>query len=113
MPNALPDRLRNSLYKTAVPVPVVVPVMPIVATLLAIWLLSQRAVHPLDLALLAVMYALAAFGVTVGYHRMRIHRSFRPHPAVKAALLILGSLAVEGPATVWAATHTKHDGHGR
>ena len=105
LPQALPDRLRSSLYKTVV---LVVVVVPLVSTLLAIRLLWLRAVHPLDLVLLAVMYALVAFGVTVGYHRMLTHRSFRPHPAVKAIVLILGSMAVEGPALVWAATHTKH-----
>jgi hypothetical protein len=71
-------------------------------------LLWQRAARPLDLALLAEMYALVAFEVTVGYHRMLTHRSLRPHPAIKAALLILGSMAVEGPALDWAATHIKH-----
>ena len=54
------------------------------------------------------MYAFVAFGVTVGYHRMLTHRSFRPHPAVKAVLLVLGSMAMEGPALDWTATHIKH-----
>ena len=105
VPNALARRLRRSLYKFVV---LVIVVVPLVATLLAMRLLWLRAVHPLDLALLAVMYALVAFGVTVGYHRMLTHRSFRPTPAVKAILLILGSMAVEGPALDWAATHLKH-----
>jgi stearoyl-CoA desaturase (Delta-9 desaturase) len=103
--NALPNRVRRLLYKTIV---LVVVVVPLAATLVAIRLLWQRAVHPLDLVLLAVMYALVAFGVTVGYHRMLTHRSFQPHPAVKVALLALGSMAVEGPAINWAATHIKH-----
>lgn len=55
-----------------------------------------------------IMYALVAFGVTVGYHRMLTHRSFRPHPIVKCLLLLLGSMSVEGPALQWAATHVKH-----
>ncbi len=105
VPNTLSTHLRRSLYKIVV---LVVVVVPLVATLLAIRLLWLWAVHPLDLALLAVMYALVAFGVTVGYHRMLTHRSFRPNPAVKALLLILGSMAVEGPALDWAATHIKH-----
>ena len=39
---------------------------------------------------------------------MLTHQSFRPHPVVKAILLVLGSMAVEGPALEWAATHIKH-----
>jgi stearoyl-CoA desaturase (delta-9 desaturase) len=54
------------------------------------------------------MYVFVAIGVTVGYHRMLTHRSFVPHPAIKAVLLILGSMALEGDAIQWTATHTKH-----
>ncbi len=92
-------------YKAAV---LFVVVVPLLATILAIRLLWERAVHVPDLVLLAVMYAFVAFGVTVGYHRMLTHRSFRPHPAVKFILLVLGSMALEGPALQWAATHIKH-----
>ena len=94
-----------SVYKGVVFVVVIVPLM---ATFLAIVLLWQRAVHWSDLALLATLYALVALGVTVGFHRMLTHRSFRPHPIVKCLLLILGSMSCEGPAIEWAATHIKH-----
>jgi len=98
--------MRPSLAYKAVVLTVVV--VPLAATLFAIRLLWQRAVNWPDLALLGVLYALVAIGVTVGFHRMLTHRSFRPHPAVKLALLVLGSMAVEGPALQWAATHVKH-----
>ncbi|HEV8190401.1 MAG TPA: acyl-CoA desaturase, partial [Ktedonobacterales bacterium] len=102
---APPQPLYRGIYKTIV---LLVVLIPLVATVLAIRLLWQRAVHVPDLILLAVMYSLIAFGVTVGYHRMLTHRSFRAHPAMKLLLLILGSMAFEGPALEWAATHTKH-----
>ncbi len=89
----------------------VVVVVPFIATLLAIYLLWQRAVNWLDLAILGVMYTLTAFGVTAGFHRMLTHRSFRPHPVVKFLLLVFGSMALEGSALEWAATHIKHHAH--
>jgi stearoyl-CoA desaturase (delta-9 desaturase) len=98
--------MRPSLAYKAVVLTVVV--VPLAATLFAIRLLWQRAVSWPDLALLGVLYALVALGVTVGFHRMLTHRSFRPHPAIKFVLLVLGSMAVEGPAIEWAATHIKH-----
>jgi stearoyl-CoA desaturase (delta-9 desaturase) len=97
--------MRSLAYKAVV---LIVVVVPLLATGLAIRLLWARAVQWPDLALLLSMYALVAFGVTVGYHRMLTHRSFRPHPVVKCLLLILGSMSVEGPALQWAATHIKH-----
>ncbi len=81
---------------------------PLIATVYAITQLWQRAVNWSDLALLLVMYVLVALGVTIGFHRMLTHRSFQPHPIVKFIFLVLGSMALEGPAIEWAATHTKH-----
>jgi stearoyl-CoA desaturase (delta-9 desaturase) len=95
----------TTVYKIVV---LFIVVIPFLATILAISLLWTRAVQWSDLALLGVLYSLVAFGVTVGYHRMLTHRSFRPHPVIKCLLLILGSMAVEGPALQWAATHIKH-----
>src|SRR2546429_424701 len=64
---------------------------PFLGTIRAIGLLWQQAVRWSDLALLVTLYTLNAFGLTIGSHRMLPHRSFRPHPAVKAILLVLGS----------------------
>ena len=103
--HSMRNTIIHLLYKTVV---LLVVVVPLVATVLAIVLLWQRAVHWSDLALLATMYVFVAIGVTVGYHRMLTHRSFVPHPAIKVVLLILGSMALEGDAIQWTATHTKH-----
>ena len=88
-----------------------VVVLPFLATLFATWLLWQRAVNWTDIVLLIAFNVLAGLGVTVGYHRMLTHRSFQPHPVVKFIFLVLGSMAVEGPALEWAATHIKHHAH--
>jgi stearoyl-CoA desaturase (Delta-9 desaturase) len=93
------------LYKAVI---LIVVIGPLLATVFALSLLWQRAVHLEDIALLLVMYALTGMGVTIGFHRMLTHRSFRPHPVVKFLLLILGSMAVEGSAIEWASTHIKH-----
>ena len=85
-----------------------VVVVPLMGTLLAIALLWQQALHVSDLVLLVTLYSLTTFGVGVGFHRMLSHRSFRPHPVVKLFLLILGSMAFQGPPLEWAATHIKH-----
>ena len=100
----VPMRL-SMIHKVVV---LVVVIVPLLATALALGLLWERAVRWSDLVLLATMYSLVALGVTVGFHRMLTHRSFRPHPAVKFVLLVLGSMSWEGPALEWAATHIKH-----
>ncbi|HZO26626.1 MAG TPA: acyl-CoA desaturase [Chloroflexota bacterium] len=83
-------------------------VAPFLATIVAIVQLWQWLVTWQDLALLIGMYLPISLGVTAGFHRMLTHRSFRAHPVVRATLLILGSMAVEGAAITWAANHLKH-----
>lgn len=61
-----------------------------------------------DIAITMVMYALTLHGVTVGYHRLFTHRSFKPNRPVKITLAILGSMAIEGPVIRWVADHRKH-----
>jgi stearoyl-CoA desaturase (delta-9 desaturase) len=64
--------------------------------------------HWQDLLVLAITYTLSELGVTVGFHRLFTHRSFKTTRAVRALLAVLGTTAVEGPVVEWVATHRKH-----
>jgi stearoyl-CoA desaturase (delta-9 desaturase) len=86
-------------------------VVPFLATLAAIVLLWGRLVSWHDLVLLAVMYVVTAAGITVGYHRMLTHRSFRTHKPTEYAFAALGSMAVQGSVIAWVADHRKHHAH--
>jgi len=86
-------------------------VVPFVATLAAVVLLWDRLVSWHDLVLLAVMYLLTASGITVGFHRLLTHRSFRTHKPTEYAFATLGSMAVQGPVIAWVADHRKHHAH--
>jgi stearoyl-CoA desaturase (delta-9 desaturase) len=61
-----------------------------------------------DLLVLAICYLLTGVGVTVGFHRLLTHRSFKTSRTLRAILAILGSAAVEGPVIEWVSTHRKH-----
>ena len=86
-------------------------VVPFVATGAAIVLLWDRLVSPVDLAIAAVMYLLTAIGITVGFHRLLTHRSFRTRKPLEYAFAIFGSMAVQGPVISWVADHRKHHAH--
>ncbi|GIV96879.1 MAG: stearoyl-CoA 9-desaturase [Herpetosiphonaceae bacterium] len=96
---------RNRLERVIILISVLAP---LVGTVYAIILLWNRLVDWSDLAILFGMYVATGFGITVGYHRMLTHRSFEAHPVIRFVLLALGSMAVQGPAMIWAATHIKH-----
>jgi stearoyl-CoA desaturase (Delta-9 desaturase) len=86
-------------------------VVPFLATLAAIALLWNRAVSWHDLALLAGMYLITAAGITVGFHRLLTHRSFRTHKATEYVFAVIGSMAVQGSVIAWVADHRKHHAH--
>jgi stearoyl-CoA desaturase (delta-9 desaturase) len=86
-------------------------VVPFLATLASIVLFWNRVVSPTDLVILAVMYLLTATGITVGYHRLLTHRSFRTHKATEYLFAVLGSMAVQGSVIAWVADHRKHHAH--
>lgn len=52
-----------------------------------------------------------SLAISVGYHRLITHRSFRCHPAVKLILLLFGAAAFQGSALHWAADHLQHHAH--
>jgi stearoyl-CoA desaturase (Delta-9 desaturase) len=86
-------------------------VVPFLATLAAIVLFWNRIVSATDLAILAVMYLVTATGITVGYHRLLTHRSFRTHKPTEYLFAFLGSMAVQGSVIAWVADHRKHHAH--
>ena len=61
-----------------------------------------------DLGLLLGMYFLTALGITVGFHRLFVHRSFETYLWLKFIWAVLGSMAVQGPLLSWVAKHRRH-----
>src|SRR5690349_13391151 len=64
---------------------------PPIAIAVAAPLLWGRLLSLFDLALALTLYVVTGFGVTVGYHRLFAHRSFRARRGLKLALAAAGS----------------------
>ncbi len=86
-------------------------VLPFAGVLIAIVLLWGQGVDALSLSIALVMFLLSGAGVTVGYHRLLTHRSFRTYPWVERTFAILGSMSVQGSVLDWVADHRKHHAH--
>lgn len=65
----------------------------------------------IDLGLLLAMYVITVLGITVGFHRLFVHRSFETYTWLKFLWAILGSMAVQGPLFRWVARHRSHHQH--
>ena len=117
------EPMRNIPHQAPLPVPpapnrgvssisrlvtVLIVVGPIVVLAIAVPLLWGRAISLRDVLLAASFYVVTAFGVTVGYHRLFTHRSFRASRPLRIALAVAGSLAVQGSVASWVALHRRH-----
>ena len=71
--------------------------LPFIGFVLAVVLLWNELVDWSDLAVMAIMYVLSGYGVTLGFHRLLTHRSFQTFKPVEYTLAVLGSMAVQGP----------------
>jgi stearoyl-CoA desaturase (Delta-9 desaturase) len=100
--------VRQRTSRVSQVVTMIAVVVPPLGIVLAMGLLWGIAFHWVDLALLAVMYVLCAFGTTIGFHRFFTHRGFEARAPVKAALAILGCMTMQGPVTQWVTDHRKH-----
>ncbi len=82
--------------------------LPIVSLFVVAWQAWGGWLHWRDVAIFAFMYVITGLGVTVGFHRLFTHRSFKTNAPVRATFAILGSAAIEGPVISWVADHRKH-----
>jgi len=83
-------------------------VLPALGTLLAIGLYFVYPIGRVELTLLFVMWLLTGCGITVGFHRLFTHRSFKAAGGVRAILLIFGCMAAQGAVISWVAIHRRH-----
>ncbi len=83
-------------------------VLPALAILIAGWQVWNGSVRPSQLSLAVFLYVATMIGITVGFHRLLAHRAFQAHEAVCAILIILGSMAAQGPPIYWVSNHRRH-----
>ncbi|MFI5606916.1 acyl-CoA desaturase [Amycolatopsis sp. NPDC051903] len=83
-------------------------ILPIVGTAAALAFLAVRPLGLTDVVLLFVMWLLTGLAVTVGYHRLFTHRTFKAARSVTVVLAVLGSMAGQGAVISWVALHRRH-----
>jgi len=50
-------------------------------------------------------------GITLGYHRLLTHTSFKTYKWIRSVLTLFGCLAWQGPPITWVGTHRNHHNH--
>ena len=85
--------------------------VPFLFVLLGGVFLWGQSVSIIDISLCIGMYSFTMLGITMGFHRLFTHRSFKCGNGLKLALGIAGSMAAQGPIYFWVASHRHHHKH--
>ena len=99
------EGMTNRVEKTITAFIVGIPFLVLVFGVVWFW---GEGIHLRDIVLAVVLYFVAGHGVTVGFHRLLAHKSFRAKRGVKLALVAAGSMAFEGGPIGWVADHRRH-----
>ncbi len=101
----LQDEPKGRFEKIMVAVFVVVPMLALIAAVPLAWGwgLGWR-----EAVIAVAFYYVSGLGISMGFHRYFTHGSFKANTALRVALAIAGSLAIEGPVLTWVADHRRH-----
>jgi stearoyl-CoA desaturase (delta-9 desaturase) len=104
-------RTPKTWYRTQQMTTVVFVVGPLLALLYGVVRLWGHGISIRDVVLTVGLYLVVGHGVSVGFHRLFAHRSFRATRPLKVALAVAGSMAFEGSIVAWVANHRLHHAH--
>ncbi|RZS40796.1 stearoyl-CoA desaturase (delta-9 desaturase) [Herbihabitans rhizosphaerae] len=82
--------------------------VPFAALIAAVPLMWGWGLGWVDIGLAVFFFYFAGLGVTIGYHRLFTHGSFKANRPLKILLAVAGSAAVQGPPITWVADHRRH-----
>ncbi len=101
-----PDAVPGGPLRVAVTIALVtIPVAGLVAAATLAWGSLFAAT---DLVLALVLYLVTGFGISVGFHRGLTHRGYTMRRPLRVIATAAASMAFEGSAIDWVATHRRH-----
>ena len=82
--------------------------VPFVGLVVAVWLAWGHGLGLADVLLALAFYVLTGLGISVGFHRLLTHRSFKAARPLRIVLAVAGSMSFEGDVIGWVAIHRRH-----
>ena len=83
-----------------------------VLTLTAVpWYIWHYGLTGFQVAFFFFMFCATALSITLGYHRLFSHLTFKAHWSVRLVTLLFGAAAFENSALMWCCEHRRHHKH--
>ena len=83
----------------------ILPLIGIIGTLVYIYIYG---IHIFEPILLISLWFISGMGITMGYHRLFSHKSYRTNSTLEWILMVFGSIALENTILKWSSDHRKH-----
>ena len=106
-PAVQPDPVTTTGWRDRL-VTAVVVLFPLGALIWAAGRFWHHGIGWFDLSLGVTLYVVTGLGISLGFHRLFTHRSFRARRGLRIALAVAGSLAAEGSVISWVSHHRRH-----
>ncbi|AXA33327.1 fatty acid desaturase [Francisella adeliensis] len=83
-------------------------ILPIVALVVVPWFAYSVGFTKADYMCLLAFYILTGISITMGYHRLWSHKTYKANKIVSYILLVFGTAALQNSVLQWASDHRKH-----
>ena len=100
--------MKNIIKTYDLPLLIVLTLLPIVSFTAIPFYVYYYGIVWQEPLLLIVGWFFAGTGITVGYHRLFSHKSFKAIPAIEWIYMILGSMALQNTIINWCSDHRRH-----
>jgi stearoyl-CoA desaturase (Delta-9 desaturase) len=105
LPEEIQPAVNENLDRAITGIITALPPLLLVLAASQVW---NQELHLRDIAIFMVLYIPTGLGVTIGFHRLLTHRSFKTSAPLRGLFAVLGTMAIEGPVISWVADHRKH-----
>ena len=82
--------------------------LPVMALVVVPWFAYTVGFTKADYICLLVFYVSTGISITMGYHRLWAHKTYKANKLVSYVLLALGTAALQNSVLQWASDHRKH-----
>ncbi|MGQ0837925.1 acyl-CoA desaturase [Actinokineospora sp.] len=104
-PKPLIGRRRGGVEQLGVQLFVIIPLLALGAAVPFAW---GWGLGWADVAIATAFFIVSGLGVTIGYHRLFTHGSFKANRGLKIALAVAGGMSAQGSVIEWVADHRRH-----
>ena len=100
--------MKNIIEKYDIPLLIVLTLLPIISFSILPFYIYHFGIVWQEPILLIVGWFFSGTGITVGYHRLFSHKSFKTIPVIEWIYMILGSMALQNTILNWCSDHRRH-----